>query len=73
MASWLEKFWGELLSRDAARALAAFKTLKDPKEREAIVSHLQAMASEAGWTEPQRISAKHALDAIQPLIDNTDN
>lgn len=64
MDEWLEKFWGELLSRDPQRILATMDSLEDDKEREAIVAHLKRMATEEGWLEPQRISAKAALTVL---------
>ena len=64
MDKWLEKFWGEVLSRDPQRILAAMSIIKDAEEREAIIAHLQRMATEEGWLEPQRISAKAALAAL---------
>ncbi|MBZ0320923.1 MAG: hypothetical protein K8L91_31200 [Anaerolineae bacterium] len=64
MDKWLEKFWGEVLSRDPQRILAAMDSLEDDQEREAIIAHLQCMATEEGWLEPQRISAEAALKAL---------
>lgn len=66
MASdWLEYFWGEILSREAARTRQAFESLSDAEERQAVLAHLQKMATEAGWAEPQRVSAQAALDALR--------
>ncbi len=64
MDKWLEKFWGEVLSRDPQRILAAMSSIKDAEEREAIITHLRRMATEEGWLEPQRISAEAALAAL---------
>ncbi len=64
MDKWLEKFWGEVLSRDPQRILAAMGSIKDAEEREAIITHLRRMATEDGWLEPQRISAESALTAL---------
>lgn len=61
---WLEYFWGEILSRDPQRTQAAFAALEADDEREAILVHLCKMATEAGWAEPQRISAQVALVAL---------
>lgn len=64
MDEWLEKFWGEVLSRDPQRILKAMDSLEDDQEREAIIAHLRRMATEEGWAEPQRISAESALTAL---------
>lgn len=72
MASYLEEFWGHLLSRDAERTRTTFRSLKDAEERQSILAHLRRMATEDGWAEPQRISAQHALDAIQPLLKDNE-
>ncbi|MCQ3932480.1 MAG: hypothetical protein DPW16_18680 [Chloroflexi bacterium] len=64
MDKWLEKFWGEVLSRDPQRIISAMGSLEDDREREAIITHLKRMAMEEGWAEPQRISAKAALAAL---------
>ncbi|MBI5931396.1 MAG: hypothetical protein HY862_18960 [Chloroflexi bacterium] len=64
MDKWLEKFWGEILSREPQRILAAMSSLPDEEERAAIIAHLQRMTTENGWLEPQRISAEAALAAL---------
>lgn len=64
MADWLEHFWGEVLSRDALRVKAAIQGLTDLDERMAVIAHLHNMATESGWTEPQRLSAQAALKAL---------
>lgn len=64
MDKWLEQFWGEVLSRDPQRIVAAMDSLEDAEEREAIIAHLRRMATEEGWLEPQRISAEAALTAL---------
>jgi hypothetical protein len=58
-----ELFWTAMLSRDPARIRAAWESL-DRAEQAAVRAHLQRMATEAGWTEPQRLSAQKALDAL---------
>lgn len=68
MSRELEQFWGEILSRNKKRTRAAFRTIRNREERTALIEHLQRMATEDGWAEPQRISARHALDALQPLL-----
>lgn len=65
MSEWLEHFWGEILSREPTRTRAAFAELKDEAERQAVVEHLRRMATEDGWTEPQRVSAQRALAALR--------
>lgn len=69
MSEWLEHFWGEILSREADRTRTAFEALEDADERQAILQHLQRMASEEGWTEPQRLSARLALSALSDWLD----
>ncbi|MCB9437392.1 MAG: hypothetical protein H6673_10430 [Anaerolineales bacterium] len=61
---WLEYFWGEILSRDTQRIQATFASIEAADERQAILAHLCKMATEAGWAEPQRVSAQAALDAL---------
>ncbi|NJL92677.1 MAG: hypothetical protein HC915_02570 [Anaerolineae bacterium] len=63
MSNEIELFWAELLSRAAPRIRAAFATLA-ADERESVLLHLQRMATEAGWAEPQRASAEAALAAL---------
>lgn len=65
MNSSLEEFWKEILSRDKKRTRAAFKTIQSAEERDALIAHLKRMATEADWSEPQRVSARHALDALR--------
>lgn len=64
----LEAFWAEVLSRNKKRTRAAFRSLKSREERDALIAHLNRMATEEGWAEPQRVSALYALDALQPMI-----
>ena len=59
----LDQFWQEILSRDPERVNAAWQELT-PEERIALMAHLQRMATEPGWTDPQRLSAKSALQAV---------
>lgn len=63
MALPLDVLWAEILSREPSRVVAAWRSL-DAEERHAVVTHLARMTNEAGWAEPQRISAQAALDAI---------
>lgn len=64
MDNWLERFWGEILSREPARIQAAMATLEDAEQREGVIAHLRRMTTEEGWLEPQRISAQAALEAL---------
>ncbi len=59
----LENFWSSLLSRNPVRIRQVWEDL-DAEEQAAITMHLQHMATEEGWSEPQRISAQAALDAL---------
>ena len=63
MSDWLEDFWGDLLSEEPARIIAAWELL-DAESREAIHAHLQRMVSEDGWANVQRDAARAALNAI---------
>jgi hypothetical protein len=58
-----EAIWGELLSRQPERIRAAALGLTD-EGREAVIAHLRRMASEEGWAEGQRASARAALGAL---------
>ncbi len=58
-----EELWAGILSRRAVHILAAWHTL-DAEERTAVYAHLVRMATEEGWTEPQRVSAQAALDVL---------
>jgi hypothetical protein len=60
---WLEEFWSDILSEEPLRIMAAWVTL-DAEEQNTVRSHLMRMASEAGWAEVQRLSARAALQAI---------
>ncbi len=62
----LETLWATILSRDPQRIYEIWQTL-DVEEQGAIYAHLTRMATEEGWTEPQRISAQTALDALRDI------
>ncbi|WP_119072511.1 hypothetical protein [Aggregatilinea lenta] len=64
----VETLWLALLSREPDQIQAAWKALNS-EERLAIYIHLKRMASEEGWTDPQRISAQSALDVLGDLAD----
>lgn len=59
----LENLWDHLLSRDPASIRAAYVEL-GMEEQEAVLSHLQRMASEPGWHPEQQVSALAALKAL---------
>ena len=59
----LEDFWGDILSEEPARIVAAWLTL-DAAEQIAIRDHLTRMANEEGWLKEQRAAAQAALNAI---------
>jgi len=59
----LEEFWGDILSEQPLRVVAAWLTL-DVEEQIAVRAHLSKMATEDGWAEGQREAARAALHAI---------
>lgn len=63
----LQYFWENLLSRNPARIQSAFLTL-DPTSKQAVIAHLQKMATEPGWHPEQVESARAALETIQTLL-----
>ncbi len=68
--NWLEEFWGDMLSEESLRIMAAWLTLDD-ESRQPVRDHLQRMATEDGWAEGQREAAKTALSVIEPESDRT--
>ncbi len=68
MNNWLETFWGDMLSEEPVKVIAAWALL-DPEERTAVHAHLVKMATEAGWAEVQRRAAQAALDALASAGD----
>ncbi|MGQ9848947.1 MAG: hypothetical protein ACUVSU_02745 [Aggregatilineaceae bacterium] len=60
----LELFWNNLLSRQEKLVLLAWESLERDEQR-AIYAHLVRMATEDGWTAPQRRSAEVALQVLQ--------
>jgi NADH:ubiquinone oxidoreductase subunit E len=60
----LEAFWGQLLSEDPAQIRAAWARLNSD-ERAAILAHLVTIATEEGWSEPQRLAAQAALEVLR--------
>jgi hypothetical protein len=59
----LALLWDGLLSRQATLIRTAWATLS-PGEKRAVYAHLVRMATEPGWTEPQRDSAQIALAVL---------
>jgi predicted Fe-S protein YdhL (DUF1289 family) len=66
--SWLDEFWADLLSEEPLRIMAAWVTLES-EEQAAVLEHLRRMATEEGWVESQRDSARAALDVIDTEED----
>lgn len=62
--SWLEEFWGDLLSEEPLRITAAWLTL-DIESQKVVYAHLQKMAFEDGWQDSQRKAAQAALLVLQ--------
>lgn len=58
-----EVIWESLLSRRPEQVRAAFNGL-DVDGRQAVLTHLQRMATETGWHPEQRRSALAALAAL---------
>ena len=67
-----ETVWAGLLSREPATVRVAWKQLTR-EEQVAVSAHLQRMATEDGWSEPQRASAQAALDTLQDSLDRADD
>lgn len=61
----LEELWGRLLSRKPDQIQAAYAQLST-SEKQAVITHLQRMATEDGWHFEQRKSAEVALQALLP-------
>ncbi|NPV67220.1 MAG: hypothetical protein HPY64_08760 [Anaerolineae bacterium] len=60
----LEDLWAGILSRNTALIVQVWRAL-EREDRMHIWRHLHRMAHEAGWTEPQRVSARYALSALR--------
>jgi hypothetical protein len=65
LEAFLEKTWDALLSREPQRVRQTYASL-DPDSQHVVLEHLKKMVSESGWQPEQIISARTALDAIQP-------
>lgn len=63
-ASFLEKTWDSILSRDPKKISAAFCDLNRANQK-VVVAHLQKMVSEDGWHPEQVQSARVALQVIR--------
>lgn len=63
-----ETLWAGILSRDTRLIRETWEQLNADEQR-VVYNHLAKMATESGWTEPQRISAQSALDALRDHID----
>ena len=62
----LETLWGQILGRDPARIRAMWHALP-PEEQVYVLAHLERMATEPDWTEPQRVSAQIALQTLRDI------
>jgi hypothetical protein len=60
-----ENFWEGILSEDPSLVQAAFDSLPDKEEQEAVLIHLQNMVTEEGWADVQRDSAQFALRILR--------
>lgn len=60
----VDDFWGEILSRIPVRIQDAFAALQ-PDEQASVLAHLKKMVTEQGWADPQRESARAALDVLE--------
>ncbi len=63
MPDYLEEVWDDLLSRHPIRIKRRFQLLDKASQQEVLL-HLRRMVSESGWQEPQVLSARAALDAL---------
>ncbi len=69
--NWLEEFWGDLLSEQPLRIMAAWLTL-DADSQTAIRVHLQHMATQEGWADSQREAAQVAISVIEQETDHAE-
>lgn len=63
---FLEQVWGDLLSRDADKILARFRSL-DAGSQKTVTDHLQKMVTNPDWHFEQVTSAKYALKTLKDL------
>jgi hypothetical protein len=64
-SQFLEKVWGEILSRIPVRIQHMFLSL-DPASKQEVLQHLKRMTTEEGWQDEQIISAQEALNILIP-------
>lgn len=67
MPSNLEQIWEAILSESTARVCRQLGELA-LEEQQAVLEHLTAMATEAGWSEGQRRCAAFALAAWNDAV-----
>jgi len=60
----IEDLWTNLLSRNEADILSAFKML-NKEDKTTVINHLNKMVTEDGWHPEQVHSAEYALDLIK--------
>jgi hypothetical protein len=58
------EIWSKLLSRRPEIIRHTFMQLS-PEDQQAVLEHLERMASEDGWHEEQRFSALAAIEALR--------
>jgi hypothetical protein len=68
----LETFWANMLGGDPEVIRTAWKNLNG-EERAAVRAHLESMATEEEWSEPQRSAALAALAALRDWPNGTEN
>ncbi len=59
-----ETTWENLLSRRREDILGVWELL-NADERASVLAHLHRMTEDEGWTEPQRESARAALEVLR--------
>jgi hypothetical protein len=65
LEAFLEKTWDALLSREPQRIRQTFAGL-DGNSQHVVLEHLKKMVSESGWQPEQVLSARAALEALEP-------
>lgn len=71
-SQFLEKVWGEILSRRSVRIRRMFTSL-DMASQQEVLQHLKHMVTEEGWQEAQIISAQQALMALDTTIEKNND
>lgn len=59
----LELFWDGILSEDRKQVISVFLSVPQVQQQ-GCLEHLNRMVNEDGWQEPQRKSARFALDVL---------